>query len=75
MSSTQRFLVAAYQAVGAGEYFRWGPVGERLGYTEERAGELVRSLDERKLVILLLEGNARLLTAGREVAMRLDRGR
>jgi hypothetical protein len=40
-------------------------VGAAPGYTDAQSIRAVKSLDERKLPILLVEGHARLLTAGR----------
>jgi hypothetical protein len=71
LSSSQRFLVSACRSAGPGEYFRWQQVGADLGYSESETHEAVRSLDQRKLLILLVEGNARVLDAGRALAERL----
>ena len=68
MSATQRFLVEASRAAGTGCYFRWQAVGSSLGISAAESERTMRSLDERKLVILLLDGDARLLDAGRRLA-------
>ena len=72
LSSTQRFLVEASRATGSGDYFRWRQVGATLGHSEAESGRLIQSLNDRSLLILLQEGNARLLPAGRDLARRLD---
>src|SRR4051812_11434837 len=71
LSTTQHFLVEAIRAAGAGDYFRWHQVGAALGHSEAESGRLVQSLNDRKLLILLREGDARLLTAGRDLGRRL----
>ena len=68
MSSTQRFLMEASRAAGSGSYFRWQAVGSALGFSAAQSEQTMRSLDERRLVILLLDGDARLLDAGRRIA-------
>jgi len=72
LSSAHRFLREASRAAGAGDYFRWQAVGAALGYTDDQSIRAVNSLDERKLLILLVEGNARLLGAGRRLAQELE---
>ncbi|HEY7115508.1 MAG TPA: hypothetical protein VH475_02920 [Tepidisphaeraceae bacterium] len=71
-SATQRFLCAAHRATGAGDYFRWETVGTALGFADGDSRRAVESLDQRKLVILLREGNARMLPAGRQLAVELE---
>ena len=71
MNTTQRFLIEASRIVGAGDYFRWHTVGATLGYSPAEAEKAMQSLSERKLVMLLLDGDARLLDAGRQLAVRL----
>jgi len=71
LSTAQKFLVEANRSTGTGEYFRWRTVGTTLGYSEEESHRAVRSLDERKLLILLNDGNARMLVSGRQLAARL----
>jgi len=73
MSTTQRFLVEANRLAGGSDYFRWRAVGTSLGFSESEADQAMRSLNDRKLVILLLEGDARILAAGRRLALQLDR--
>jgi hypothetical protein len=68
MSTTQRFLIEASRAAGSGRYFRWRSVGSTLGYSAAESEKTMRALDERKLVVLLLDGDARLLDAGRQLA-------
>ena len=72
LSTAQQFLVQATRAAGTDDYFRWQSVGTAIGLTPTQSGVAVRSLGDRKLVILLLEGNARLLAAGRQLAGRLE---
>jgi hypothetical protein len=72
LSSSHRFLREANRAAGAGDYFRWPAVGAALGYTDDQSIRALSSLDERKLLILLVEGNARLLGAGRRLAQELE---
>jgi len=72
LSATQRFLVKANLSTGTGEYFRWQNVGHSLGFTDAEADVAVRSLDQRKLAILLQNGDARILAAGRAMASRLE---
>ena len=71
LSNSQRFLIKANASTGAGEYFRWQQVGDALGYSGAETDQAVRSLADRKLLIRLLEGNARILDAGRALATRL----
>lgn len=71
MKPTQQFLIEASRAVGAGDYFRWHTVGAALGFSEAESERTMRVLSERKLVTLLLDGDARLLDAGRQLAVRL----
>jgi hypothetical protein len=71
LSSAHRFLCEANRAAGTGEYFRWQAVGAALGYTDDQSIRALNSLDDRKLLILLVEGNARLLGAGRRLAHEL----
>ena len=72
LSSTHRFLCEAHRVAGAGDYFRWTQVGASLGYSDDQSIRALKSLDERKLLILLVEGHARLLAAGRRLATQLD---
>lgn len=72
LSVTQRFLVGAIRAAGAGDYFRWDSVGTSLGYSPAEADQAMKSLDERKLVVLLQEGAARLSIAGRRLGGQLE---
>jgi Mn-dependent DtxR family transcriptional regulator len=72
LSVTQMFLVGAIRAVGPGDYFRWDAVGTSLGYSAAEASQAIKSLDERKLVVLLQEGGARLSHAGRQLAGKLE---
>ena len=71
LSATQRFLVEADRAAGTGDLFRCSAVGDALGYTPAQADGAARALGERKLVILLHGGEARLLAAGRRSAAEL----
>lgn len=71
LSVTQQFLVEATHAAGSTDYFRWKNVGKTLGFSEAESDRAVRSLDERKLLIVLAEGEARLLDSGRQLAARL----
>jgi len=47
-------------------------VAAALGYTDDQSIRALNSLDQRKLLILLVEGNARLLAAGRRLAQQLE---
>ena len=71
MNPTQRFLIEASRTVGAGDYFRWHTVGAALGYSAAESERTMQVLSERKLVILLLDGDGRLLEAGRRLVVRL----
>jgi len=71
LSVTQRFLVEAARACGDGDFFRWPLVGSALGYSAAESGRAVQSLNERKLVIALAGGDARLLAAGRQLVARI----
>ena len=72
LSISQQFLVEATRAAGSGDYFRWNAVGISMGLSASESEQAVRSLTSRKLVMLLLEGDARLLEAGRQLAVRLN---
>ena len=72
LSLAHRFLREANRAAGAGDYFRWPAVGSALGYTDDQSLRALNALDQRKLLILLVEGNARLLGAGRRLAQELE---
>jgi len=72
LSAAQQFLVEATRTAGRSDYFRWQSVGAAIGFSTAQSDTAVRSLGDRKLVILLLEGNARLLDAGRQLAARLE---
>src|SRR4051812_28263126 len=72
LSTTQQFLVEAARAAGAGDYFRGRQVGVTPGYAEAESGRLIQSLNDRSLLILPQEGDARLLPAGRDLARRLE---
>lgn len=72
LSATQEFLILAARLAATSDYFRWGEVGAAMGCTPQQADALVSSLDERKLLIRLQDGAARILVAGRETAARLD---
>jgi hypothetical protein len=73
LSATQAFLVGAYRAAGPEQYFRWRDVGVGLGYSGKQSEHAVRSLDERGLLVLLTEGNARLCAAGAALASELEK--
>ena len=73
LSATQSFLLAAHRSAGVSEYFRWHAVGAALGYSEAQSQSAMQSLGERRLFIVLSDGNARLLDAGRPRALRLER--
>ena len=72
LSVTQAFLLGAYRAAGPEQYFRWREVGAGLGYSGEQSEHAVRSLDERGLLVLLAEGNARLCATGAALASHLE---
>lgn len=72
MSTSRRFLLKACRSGTPTDYFRWREVGTSLGYGDMETEQAVRSLDAQKLVILLHDGNARLLKAGRELADQLE---
>jgi hypothetical protein len=71
LSATQRFLVEANLSANAEGYFASHAVGAAIGYTALESDSAVRSLSERKMVIGLDHGQARLLAAGREMALQL----
>lgn len=71
LNISQQFLLEAARAAGSGDYFRWAAVGISIGLSPSESDQAVRGLNDRKLVILLLEGDARLLEAGRQLATRL----
>lgn len=71
LSISQQFLIEAERAVGPDNCFRWHGVGVALGLTQTESSQAMQSLSDRKLVLLLLEGEARLLDAGRQLAGRL----
>ena len=66
LSTSQRFLIEAGRVAGPEDYFRWREIGDTLGYTEAESSTAARSLCERKLLVILSDGDARLLPAGRE---------
>jgi hypothetical protein len=72
LSSSLRFLREANRIAGTGDYFRWSAVGAALGYSDDQSIRALESLDERKLLILLVDGHARLLRAGRRRAAELE---
>ena len=72
LSTSQQFLVQAHRAAGSGDYFRWRAVGVAVGLSDAESDQAVRSLDARRLLVLLSEGEARLLAAGRDLARRLE---
>ena len=72
MSAAQQFLVEATRSAGRTDYFRWQSVGLAIGFSPAQSDNALKSLGERKLIILLSEGNARLLDAGRQLAARLE---
>ena len=72
LSTSQRFLVEANRAAGAGDCFRWRGVGEALGYSAAQAGEAVQSLGDRRLLVQLADGEVRILAAGRVLAEKLE---
>ena len=72
LSVTQRFLVEAARACGDGEFFRWPLVGAALGFSPSESDRAIQSLNERKLVIALASGDARLLAAGRQLVTRIS---
>lgn len=72
LSASQEFMVLACRLAGAGDYFRWQEVGTSMGYTPQQTDELVSSLDQRKLLIRLQDGAARMLAKGKELASRMD---
>lgn len=73
LSATQAFLVGAYRAAGPEQYFRWRDVGTGLGYSGEQSEHAVKSLDERGLVVMMTEGNARLCASGAAMASQLEK--
>jgi hypothetical protein len=66
-------LVGAYRAAGPDQYFRWRDVGNGLGYTGEQSEHAARSLDERGMLVMLSEGNARLCAPGTVLAVQLEK--
>lgn len=71
LSVTQRFLVAAAEAAGPSDDFRWDLVGTSLGFTRAIAEQAVESLAERKLVVVLNGGAALMCNTGRQFATQL----
>jgi hypothetical protein len=72
LSASQRFLVEANRAAGAGDCCRWRGVGDTLGYSNAQAGEAVQSLGERRLLVPLADGEVRISPAGRVLAEKLE---
>ena len=72
LSSTQRFLLQACKEAGMDSYFRWSSVGNSLGMSAPESQQVVISLDQRKLIRVLSDGNARLLDAGKRMGAGLD---
>jgi hypothetical protein len=72
LSASRHFLVNAYRKAGNQDYFRWRDVGTSMGYSEAQSLSAVQSLDDHKLLILLVGGDARLLATGRDLASRLE---
>ena len=72
LSTSKQFLLEASRQAGTQDYFRWRAIGEGIGYSEAQSLSAVKSLDEQKLLILLIDGTARLLDAGRVMAGRLE---
>lgn len=75
LSITQRFLVAANQIAAPDGCFHWRSVGQAIGISESQSDATTRALDDRRLLIRLVGGEARLLAAGRQRAAELQRGR
>ena len=73
LSATQSFLVGAYRAAGPDQYFRWRDVGTGLGYSGEQSENAARSLDERGMMTMLNDGNARLCGPGIALAVQLEK--
>jgi len=71
VSERHRFLLAAAEATGAGDYFHWQRVGDALGWTDTDARQAMKSLENQSLVIALQDGQARLLASGRTLATKL----
>ncbi len=72
LSASQRFLVEGNRAAGAGDCFRWRGVGDTLGYSHAQSGEAVQSLGERRLLVVLADGEVRISPAGRQLAEKLE---
>jgi hypothetical protein len=72
LSTSQRFLVEGNRAAGSGDCFRWRGVGSTLGYSDAQAGEAVQSLGERRLLVMLADGEVRISPAGRQLAEKLE---
>lgn len=72
LSAAQQFLVEATRAAGLTDYFRWQSIGATIGLSPAESDIAVQSLGDRKLIIRLLQGDARLLDAGRQLAARLE---
>ena len=72
LSATHRFLVEANRLAGPDFYFRGQAVAAALGYSEEETEMAMRSLDHRKLLIRLTDGQARLRASGRTLARMLE---
>jgi hypothetical protein len=71
LSTSQRFLLEADRAAGHSDVFHWRRVGETLGYSETQSGQALDSLGQRRLVLVLSDGQVRLSPAGRQLAVKL----
>ena len=73
LGATQAFLVGAYRAAGPDLYFRWRDVGTGVRYSGEQSEHAARSLDERGMLTMLNDGNARLCAPGIALAVQLEK--
>lgn len=72
LSVTQQFLVQACRDANTEFYFRWHGVGTSIGLSEAQAQHAVQTLDERKLIRKLSNGDARILDAGKRMGASLE---
>lgn len=71
LSTSQRFLLEADRAAGHGDVFHWRHVGTALGYSETQSTQALDSLGQRRLLLVLSDGQVRLNPAGRQLATKL----
>jgi hypothetical protein len=62
-----RFLVAADQAAGPANRFRWREVGASLGYSEAESREIADTLGRMVAIALATEREGQMLPLGRQL--------